>query len=114
MKNYCTINTDKYRLTERTIDLLNTHGSPIATPDYMCYIVCFPDIEAVLAVDIGVTGSWQVFPADPRGKCGKRKQKKYLEYLLDTIPNLDKNHLGLDDLLPWSENLPIKCKAKLY
>ena len=38
----------------------------------------------------------------------------YLEYLLETIPNLDKNHLGLDDLLPWSENLPIKCKAKPY
>ncbi len=36
----------------------------------------------------------------------------YIEYLLETMPNLDKYHLKLDDLLPWSENLPNKCKIK--
>ena len=36
----------------------------------------------------------------------------YIEYLLETMPNLDKYHLKLDDLLPWSKNLPNKCKVK--
>jgi transposase len=38
----------------------------------------------------------------------------YLEYLLETMPNLDKNHIKVDDLLPWSEKLPTKCISKSF
>ena len=37
----------------------------------------------------------------------------YLEYLLESIPNLDKNGLTLEDMLPWSKSLPDKCRSKI-
>ena len=36
----------------------------------------------------------------------------YLEYLLESIPNLDQNGLTMEDMLPWSESLPDKCRSK--
>jgi len=36
----------------------------------------------------------------------------YLEYLLESIPNLDMKGLTMDDMLPWSESLPDKCRSK--
>ncbi len=36
----------------------------------------------------------------------------YLEYLLESIPNLNQNGLTMEDMLPWSESLPDKCRSK--
>lgn len=36
----------------------------------------------------------------------------YLTYLLDRLPNVDiTNPAMLDDLLPWSANLPATCRV---
>lgn len=36
----------------------------------------------------------------------------YLEYLFESIPNLDQKGLTMEDMLPWSESLPDKCRSK--
>ncbi|GIM47964.1 hypothetical protein DNHGIG_35130 [Collibacillus ludicampi] len=36
----------------------------------------------------------------------------YLTYLFEKLPNLDmKDKDSLDQLLPWSESLPLTCRA---
>lgn len=82
MKNRMMINTDKYRLTQRAINIINEKYRPLVTPDYIGYLIPFPELKAILAIDVGVTGSWYMFPADIKKRCSKHKQKKYLKFLL--------------------------------
>lgn len=49
-------------------------------------------------------------------KANNLKPYKYFELLLTEIQkHLEDNNLNfLEDLLPWSKGLPIKCKSKIY
>lgn len=50
--------------------------------------------------------------ADETAKANKLKPYDYFEYLLSEIPNHmnDKDLSFLEDLLPWSEQLPKRCR----
>ncbi|GAB6154475.1 hypothetical protein JCM17380_32250 [Desulfosporosinus burensis] len=37
----------------------------------------------------------------------------YLSYIFEKLPNIDtKDKKALDQLLPWSDSLPISCRVK--
>lgn len=61
----------------------------------------------------GADSSAIVYSIVETAKANNLNPFSYLKYLLESMPNLERDHLKLDDLLPWSENLPTECNAKL-
>ncbi len=57
----------------------------------------------------GAHASSVIYSVIETAKENNLKPFEYLEYLLETIPNT--TTASLDKLLPWSEEIPIKCKV---
>lgn len=61
----------------------------------------------------GATGSAAIFSIVESAKENGLKVLQYLVWLLERIPNIDiKDGKALDELMPWSPQVPDDCKAK--
>lgn len=62
----------------------------------------------------GAKASAIIYSIAETAKANNLKPYDYFEYLLSEIPNhMDgKEHSFLEDLLPWSENLPERIRKK--
>ena len=61
----------------------------------------------------GATSSAIIYSIVETAKENGLNPYPYLEYLLESIPNLDLKGLTMEDMLPWSESLPDKCRSKI-
>lgn len=63
----------------------------------------------------GAQASAIIYSLAETAKANKLKIYEYLKHLLTEIPkHMDKTSLDfLEDLLPWSENLPEECRKKI-
>ena len=60
----------------------------------------------------GATSSAIIYSIVETAKENGLNPYPYLEYLLESIPNLNFKGLTMEDMLPWSESLPDKCRSK--
>ncbi len=60
----------------------------------------------------GANASAIIYSIVETAKANNLKIYEYIKYLLDVIPEHmdDKNYDFVEDLLPWSDKLPDKCK----
>lgn len=62
----------------------------------------------------GANASAIIYSIVETAKANNLKIYEYIKYLLDVIPEHmdDKNYDFVEDLLPWSDKLPVKCRKK--
>lgn len=74
---------DLLRLSDRAAQFISQYIKPIATPDYIGWILPLPKkYKAVFVVDYSVDKTWDLIPTNPQKKFKPSLIKKALKFLI--------------------------------